>query len=122
MRYFPVFLDLAGRRVVIVGGGTEALNKARLLAKTPAKIAVIAPGIDANLAEMVENGEVEWIARPFQPEFLDGAALVYAADRELEAEVSEAAQERGIPVNAVDQPDISTFITPSIVDRDPVVV
>ena len=122
MRYFPIFLDLDGRKAVIVGGGIEALNKARLLAKTDAKIAVIASKLHKDLAEMVNSGRVERLARRFSPELLDGAALVYAADRTLDAEVAAAAQVRGIPVNAVDAAPISTFITPSIVDRDPVVI
>ena len=71
MRYFPLFLDLEGRRAVIVGGAIEAVNKARLLAKTGAKIAVIAPGIDENLGEMMENGRVEWLAGSFRPDLLD---------------------------------------------------
>jgi uroporphyrin-III C-methyltransferase/precorrin-2 dehydrogenase/sirohydrochlorin ferrochelatase len=56
------------------------------------------------------------------PELLDGAALVFAADASLNQFVTDAAKARGIPVNAVDAAEISTFITPSIVDRDPVVV
>src|SRR3954466_9381830 len=122
MRYFPLFLDLEGRTAIIVGGGVEALNKARLLAKTGAKIAVIAEKIEGNLAEMMENGRVEWRARSFRPDLLDGAAMVYAADRHLNAEVAAAAKARGIPINVIDDAEVSTFITPSIVDRDPVVI
>ena len=61
MRYFPIFLDLDGRKAVIVGGGIEALNKARLLAKTDAKIAVIASKLHKDLVEMVNSGRVEWL-------------------------------------------------------------
>jgi uroporphyrin-III C-methyltransferase / precorrin-2 dehydrogenase / sirohydrochlorin ferrochelatase len=119
MRYFPIFVDLQGRRVVVVGGGEEATRKVRLLLKTEAKIEVIATELHAELAG---NPRIYWIAKAFEPRLLDGAALVYSADKDLNATVSAAAQARGIPVNAVDEAAISTFIVPSIVDRDPVVV
>ncbi len=119
MRYFPIFVDLQGRRVVVVGGGEEALRKVRLLLKTDAIIEVIAPQLHAELAE---SSRVHWVGTEFRPALLDGAALVCSADKALNAQVSAEAQARGIPVNAVDEADISTFIVPSIVDRDPVVV
>jgi uroporphyrin-III C-methyltransferase / precorrin-2 dehydrogenase / sirohydrochlorin ferrochelatase len=119
MRYFPIFVDLKDRRVVVVGGGEEATRKIRLLLKTEAKIEVIATELHPELAE---NARIVWAAKAFDPALLAGAALVYSADKELNQTVSAAAQARGIPVNAVDEADISTFIVPSIVDRDPVVV
>ena len=119
MRYFPIFFDLQDRHVVVVGGGEEATRKIRLLLKTPAKISVIAPELHD---ELKANDRVNWLATAFSPSLLDGAALVYSADTALNAEVSREAQARGIPVNAVDQAEISTFIVPSIVDRDPVVI
>ena len=119
MRYFPIFYDLEGRKVVVVGGGEEALRKVRLLLKTNARILVIAPLLHDELAS---EPRVEWLARRFAPNLLDGAALVYAADPELNNLVSVEAKARGIPVNVIDGAEISTFITPSIVDRDPVIV
>ncbi len=119
MRYFPVFMDLRNRMVVVVGGGEEALRKIRLLAKTEAKIAVIAPQLHAELGAMPG---IVWVSKTYDAELLENAALVLSADPDLNARVSVDAQQRGIPVNAVDQADISTFIVPSIVDRDPVVV
>ncbi len=119
MRYFPIFVDLADKRVVVVGGGEEALRKIRLLLKTTARIQVIAPALHDELAA---EPRVEWLAKAYEAHVLDGATLVYSADAALNARVSADAQSRSIPVNAVDQADISTFIVPSIVDRDPVVV
>jgi uroporphyrin-III C-methyltransferase/precorrin-2 dehydrogenase/sirohydrochlorin ferrochelatase len=119
MRYFPIFYDLEGRKVVVVGGGEEALRKVRLLLKTNARILVIAPLLHDELAS---EPRVEWLARRFAPNLLDDAALVYAADPELNNLVSVEAKARGIPVNVIDGAEISTFITPSIVDRDPVIV
>ena len=119
MRYFPIFYDLEGRKVVVVGGGEEALRKVRLLLKTNARILVIAPLLHD---ELRSEPRVEWLAQSFAPNLLDGAALVYAADPELNNLVSVEAKARGIPVNVIDGAEISTFITPSIVDRDPVIV
>lgn len=119
MRYFPVFLDLAHKRVVVVGGGEEALRKVRLLLKTEARIEVIAPALCADLEA---ESRVVWVSDVFLGDMLDGAALVFSADADLNDLVSAEAQLRGIAVNAVDEAAISTFIVPSIVDRDPVVV
>lgn len=119
MRYFPIFFDLQDRKVIVVGGGEEAVRKIRLLLKTPAQINVIASALHD---EIKTDSRVHWLATEFTAELLEGAALVYSAEPELNAVVSAAAQARGIPVNAVDQASISTFIVPSIVDRDPVVV
>ncbi len=119
MRYFPVFFDLKDRRVVVVGGGEEALRKVRLLLKTDAEISVVAGNLHD---ELKANDRVKWLAQRYTAHLLDGAALVYSADPDLNAQVSADARARGIPVNAVDAADISTFITPSIVDRDPVVI
>ena len=119
MRYFPIFFDLQDRKVIVVGGGEEAVFKVRLLLKTTAKIAVIAPALHE---ELKNNSRIEWLSTKFNGYLLEGAALVYSADPELNAWVSKEAQSRGIPVNAVDQAQISTFIVPSIVDRDPVII
>lgn len=119
MRYFPIFFDLKDRPVTVVGGGEEALRKIRLLTKTDAVINVIAPELHEELAA---NPRVNWIAKAYHAGLLDGAALVYSADASLNERVAADAQALGIPVNAVDNPDISSFIVPSIVDRDPVVV
>ncbi|MGH6908031.1 MAG: NAD(P)-dependent oxidoreductase [Aestuariivirga sp.] len=119
MRYFPIFLDLKGRTVVIAGGGEEALRKVRLLSRTDARIVVVAEHLHKELAA---NPRVEWLARRFEPALLEGAALVVSASAEWHEAVAEAAHARGIPVNAVDQPRLSTFLMPSIVDRSPLVV
>ncbi len=119
MRYFPIFIDLQNARVVVVGGGEEGLRKIRLLLKTSAKIDVIAPELHD---ELKANSRVNWLAHTYKASLLDGATLVYSSDSALNAQVSADAKARGIQINAVDEAGISTFIVPSIVDRDPVVV
>ena len=123
MRYFPMFLDMRERRVVVVGGGEEALRKVRLLLKSEAIVTLVADRLHPELDGLVSHGAVAWLGTRFEAGMLDGAALVFvAADAALEAAVSTASQARGIPVNVVDRADLSTFITPAIVDRDPLVI
>ena len=119
MRYFPIFIDLKNRTVVVVGGGEEALRKVRLLSRTEARIVVIAERLHQELAS---NPRVEWLTRQFEPALLDGASLAVAADPKSREAVSEGARSRGIPVNVVDYPLLSSFLMPSIVDRAPLVV
>jgi uroporphyrin-III C-methyltransferase / precorrin-2 dehydrogenase / sirohydrochlorin ferrochelatase len=119
MRYFPLFYDLKNRKAIVVGGGEEALRKIRLLLKTEVEIHVIAAELHPELAS---NKRVNWLAKKYAAKLLDGAAVVFSSDKALNPRVSKDAQSRGIPINAVDQAEISTFIVPSIVDRDPVVV
>ncbi len=123
MRYFPMFLDLRERRVVVAGGGEEALRKVRLLLKSEAVVTLVADRLHPELDGLVSHGAVAWLGTAFEDSMLDGAALVFvAANEELEKVVSAAAKVRGIPVNVVDRADLSTAITPAIVDRDPLVV
>ena len=119
MRYFPLFYDLKNARVLVVGGGEEALRKIRLLLKTEAQIEVVAEDLHPELSS---NPRVIWRARGYQAKHLNGVKLVFSSVEEWNAEVSKDALARGIPVNAVDDAALSSFIVPSIVDRDPVVV
>jgi|SRR5262245_9433206 len=124
MRYFPLFADLAGADVLVVGGGEAAARKVRLLRKTSARITVVAETVTEELRALAERGGIAILPRAFLPHDLHGQRLVYAAtgDGLCDSAVSRAAKARGIPVNVIDQPALSTFITPAIVDRDPVTV
>lgn len=119
MRYFPIFMDLKDKLAIVVGGGEEALRKVRLLERTEARLVIVA---EALIDEIASNPRVEWIARRFEPALLDGAAIAVCAETAFNEVVFAAARARNIPVNAVDDAEHSTFIVPSIVDRDPVVV
>ena len=121
---FPIFLRLAGRTVVIVGGGGEALAKARLVAQSSATIRIVAETPAAALAEWAARNDADLVAAPYTALHLDNAALVFAAsgDAGLDRRVVADARAAGIEVNAVDRPDLCDFYTPAIVNRAPVAV
>lgn len=124
MEYLPVFLRLDARPVVVVGGGRVALRKVATLRKAGAHVTVVAPRLHAELARQAARGELAHVAAEFSPAHIVGAAAVVAAtgDRATNSAVSAAARERGVPVNVVDDAELSTFIFPAIVDRSPIIV
>jgi len=119
MRYYPVFLDLEAKTVVIVGGGAEAAQKLRLMARTPARIVVVTPFAERELSTEIDAAGACLLSRKFDADDLHGASLVFACglDEADEALVHAAAIDRNIPVNVVDKQDKCSFLTPSIVDR-----
>ncbi len=120
--YFPAFLDLVRRRVVVVGGGQVATTKvSALLPCQAAPLLVVAPHASAFIRE---QPAVEWRAREYQASDLDGAEYVFAAtdDRALNARVAADARARKIPVLAVDDVPNCDFIAPAIVRRGDVVI
>jgi uroporphyrin-III C-methyltransferase/precorrin-2 dehydrogenase/sirohydrochlorin ferrochelatase len=121
VRYFPLFADLHGRRVVVVGGGVVAERKVRLLLEAGARVTVVAPQISAAVRALAPAEAVE---ADFQPLHLDGAVLAVAAtdDPEVNAVVAEAGRARNVLVNVVDDAELSSFIVPAIVDRSPLVI
>jgi uroporphyrin-III C-methyltransferase/precorrin-2 dehydrogenase/sirohydrochlorin ferrochelatase len=124
MRYFPAFHDLSRRPSLVVGGGEAAARKLRLLLKAAARPVVVAPRVGAEIAALAQAGSLTWHARAFAPADIAGCTLVIAATglAEVDAAVSAAAQAAGLPVNVVDRPELSSFITPAIIDRDPLVI
>lgn len=124
MRYFPVFTDLAGAQALVIGGSEQALQKTRLLLKTEAAITIVAESAVPELEALAEAGRLTILRAAFSPAHLGGRRLVYVAsgDAGRDAEISQLAQAQGLPVNVVDRPELSTFITPAIVDRAPITV
>lgn len=124
MDYFPIFLRLAGEPVLVVGGGEVAARKIDLLLRTSAQVRVVAPELVPGLAELAAAGDIVHVASEFRPEHLDGVRLAIAATdkRAINAWVARQAVRRNIPVNVVDDRELSSFIVPAIVDRSPVVV
>jgi uroporphyrin-III C-methyltransferase/precorrin-2 dehydrogenase/sirohydrochlorin ferrochelatase len=124
MRYFPVFVDLEGAKLLLVGGGEQAAQKLRLALKTPAMICVVAPSPCPEIEAAARRGRIRLERRAFRVQDLEGCRLAISAveDAGEAARVAAAARAAGVLLNAVDRQDLSSFITPAIVDRDPVVV
>ena len=124
MKHFPIFVALEGRRVVLAGGADAALAKLRLLMKTEARISVFAAEAAPEIMRWAQEGRLTLVPRDVAPG--DGlcAVLGYAAteDAAEDARVAALLRADGVFVNLVDNLEDSQFITPAIVDRDPVTV
>ncbi|MEM1274987.1 MAG: NAD(P)-dependent oxidoreductase [Pseudomonadota bacterium] len=123
MKTFPMFLKMAGRRVAIIGGGEQAAQKTRLVLKTEAKIEVLAEQLEPELEALEASGKVD-LHQSAAPEHFRDTALVFVATGCPGADAAwhARAKAEGALVNVVDRPDLCDAMTPSIVDRDPVVV
>ncbi len=143
MSGFPMIVEFQDRDVVLIGAGKEGLFKVRTLLKFGANVTLIAPAIEPELQELVDNnpGRLFYVEEAFRPEMivpeelqgpeheeerneaLENLAAVVAAtdDREVNEEVSRICHRYRIPVNIVDQTHLSTFFFPSILKEDEVV-
>ena len=124
MAYLPVFLQLRAVPAVVVGGGTVAQRKVDLLLRCGAEVTVIAPQLSETLTRSAAAGRIRHLAERFQPHHLDGARLAIGATglKRVNRAVSEAACSRAVAVNIVDDPALSSFIFPAIIDRSPLIV
>ncbi|WP_397459141.1 siroheme synthase CysG [Pseudomonas asplenii] len=124
MEFLPLFHNLRGSRVLVVGGGEIALRKSRLLTDAGAVLRVVAPEIESQLCELIDGSGGERLLRGYVESDLDGCVLVIAAtdDEPLNAQVSADARRRCVPVNVVDAPALCSVIFPAIVDRSPLVI
>jgi uroporphyrin-III C-methyltransferase/precorrin-2 dehydrogenase/sirohydrochlorin ferrochelatase len=122
MRYFPLFLDIRDKPVLLVGGGEVAARKFSLLAEAGAVVRVVAPRLGDELAAALARGALTHDAREFTASDVDGVWLVVAAtdDRAVNAAAAAAAGGQRIPCNVVDDRELSSFIMPAIIDRSPV--
>jgi len=139
MDHLPIFLRVEDREAVVVGGGAVAARKTELLLRCGARVMIVAPSLGHAATELLAThgpeadtgssgaarlGRLTHLAAEFLPAHLDSAVLAIAATdcRETNVLVSEAARERRLPVNVADDPELSSFILPAIVDRSPVLV
>ena len=124
MKHFPIFLAVEGRRIVVSGAGSTALAKLRLLLKTEAKISVFGIAPHPDVSALADAGKLTLVCRLLEPGDAACAVLFYAANDDIieDARVTKLAQADGALTNWVDNLGGSQFITPAIVDRDPVTV
>ncbi len=114
--FYPLYLNIKGKKCVIVGGGKVAYRKACSLKDAGADVTVVSPGI---CPEMVNEKGITFVNKSYDERFLDGSLLVIAAtdDEEVNKKVSLDARERNIIVNVVDRPELCSFIVPSTIRR-----
>jgi siroheme synthase-like protein len=124
MRYYPVFLDIAGKPAVVIGGGDVAHQKVKGLIDAGADVTVVGPELQPDLQSLAGDGKLRHIAREYRPGDLDGYFLAFVAtdDRSINAAVATEARERRVLVNAVDDKPNCDFIMPAIAQRGSIIV
>jgi siroheme synthase-like protein len=122
--YYPVFLDIGGKKCVVVGGGQVALRKVRALLECGADVVVISPDLCAGLEQLAGSGEIHAINREYQEGDLEGAFVVIVAtsDGEANLRVAKEARKKTALVNVVDNPENCDFIAPSYIRRGDVTI
>lgn len=107
---FPLFIDLTGQKVVLVGGGSVALRRALTLQQCGADVVVVSPTLHPDMPTVTH------ISRPYRPGDLEGAVLAVAATdcRAVNRQVAQEARARGIPVSVADDPALCTFFFPAL--------
>lgn len=117
--YYPIFLNISGKRCVVVGGGQVALRKVRALLEHGANVAVISPSLCAELGQLAGSGEISVSHREYQSGDLKGAFVAIAAtdDSETNLKIAEEARRKAVLVNVVDDAELSSFILPSYLRR-----
>ncbi len=120
--YYPVYLNLTGKRCVIIGGGTIAQGKIGGLKQAGCQITVISPQVTPGIRQAAQRGDITLLERTYQPGDLEGAFIGVAATNvwHVNREIFEEAERLGVLLNVVDDPDLCSFIAPSIVKREPV--
>jgi siroheme synthase-like protein len=119
MSLFPIFVKLEGRRVVVVGGGEIAAGKIDSLVQAGAKILIVSPALNSQLASLVKESKVQWREKEFSSNDLQDAFLVIAATSvpSVNEAVYRAAEERGLLCNAVDDIGNCHFYYGAVVQR-----
>jgi siroheme synthase-like protein len=124
MAYFPIFLELKGRTCLVVGGGQVAARKVEGLLAAGARVTVVSPKLDGELAKLKSERRIVHVDRPYQRLELRSYALVIAAtdDATTNERVASDARQSDVLVNVVDEPALCDFIVPSVVRRGDVVM
>jgi len=119
MAKYPIFLELTGRRAVVVGGGAVAVRKARSLLAAKARLVVVAEKVNDVLTGLCADSGAELIRSKYSKDYLAGAVLVIAAtnDPQLNKRIYKDCQELEILCNVVDQPELCDFYVPAVVKR-----
>ncbi|MGD9332978.1 MAG: bifunctional precorrin-2 dehydrogenase/sirohydrochlorin ferrochelatase [Desulfobacterales bacterium] len=124
MRYFPVNLDIRGRKALVVGGGTVGSRKAHTLLRAGAQVTLISPQASDAIRALAEAGRLTWHQRPYRSSDMSAVFLVFSAtdDPDLNDRIAEDAAKHGALCNYADQPQRGHFILPSVVERGDLVI
>jgi precorrin-2 dehydrogenase/sirohydrochlorin ferrochelatase len=119
MAKYPIFLELSGRRVVVIGGGAVAVRKAQALLAADARLVVVAERIDNMLTTICRGKNAELIRSKYSKDYLSGAVLAVAAtnNHELNKQIYKDCQELEVLCNVVDEPELCDFFVPAVVRR-----
>jgi precorrin-2 dehydrogenase/sirohydrochlorin ferrochelatase len=119
MGFYPLSLELAGRCCVVIGGGVVAQRRVEALLEADAAVTLVSPTITGVLAGLVQAGRVHHVARAYRAGDLEGATLAFVAadDATVTPTVAREARERGVWLNAADDPEHCDFIVPGLVRR-----
>lgn len=122
MRPYPVMMNLEGKQVTVVGGGGVALRKIGSLLESGARVTVVSPEVESDLARVAADGLIDWIREPFHESILDRypqTLLVFGTTdrRDVNLAIHKACVERKIPCNIADVPDLCTFIVPAVITQ-----
>ncbi len=122
--YYPVSLNLKGKRCVVIGGGKVAERKVTSLVKAKAAVTVVSPDLTKSLRQTAERKKIRYINDCFKEKYLDGAFLVIgaASNSEINHHVFEAAAKKNKLVNIVDSLDECNFIVPSIIKQGDLII
>ncbi len=117
MGFIPIFLEVSGRRCVVIGGGEVAARKVDSLLEAGAEVTVVAPSLGPAMKLLVGRGRLTHVKRAYRSGDLDGCELAYAAtdDVELHRQIAAEAEALGILLNVADEPELCTFIAPAVV-------
>ncbi len=124
MDYLPIFMNIAGRRALVTGGGLQAARKVELLLRSQGEVVIVASSLDDDLALLAAQEGVQHLEEPLTAEALAGCSLAIGASDDLAVNehLHGLATAAGIPVNIVDRPELCSFIMPAVIDRSPLVV
>jgi precorrin-2 dehydrogenase / sirohydrochlorin ferrochelatase len=119
MSYYPIFLELTGRRCIVIGGGAVAERKVDGLLAAGAEITVVSPEISEALRRSIPQQSLKHVARKYESGDLAGFAMAFVAtdDGAVNAAVFDEARSRGIWVNCADDPRHCDFISPAVIRR-----
>lgn len=124
MEYYPILLDLKGKKCVVMGGGRVAQRKIKSLLKAKARVWVISPDLTKGLKQLKRKKSIVYVQSRYQAKYLQGAFLVIAAtcDEKINRRVASDAQAQGKLTNVVDAPRLSNFIVPSSIHKGGLVI